>query len=79
MQPTPDEISEIVQGSGGKYSDNPLKKCKPNTKAVLISNKKDYKLWDSYRKAHPDIQIVNSEGFMQSVVQQKINFPDYTL
>lgn len=36
-------------------------------------------MWKEYKDAHPDIQIVNSEGFLQSVVQQKINFPSHIL
>ncbi|XP_031631860.1 uncharacterized protein LOC116346097 [Contarinia nasturtii] len=79
VQPTKEEIAEIVECCGGKFADNPDKKRKPNTVAVLISNKKDSKMWNAYRKAHPDVQIVSSEGFMQSILKQKITFPDYLL
>lgn len=79
MQPTTDEISEIVQCSGGKFATNLSDTRKPNTKAVLISHKKDSKMWHLYQKVHPDIQIVSCEGFMLSVCQQKINFPDFVL
>lgn len=80
VQPTTDEICEIVECSGGKYGgDIASIKRKPNTKIVLITHKKDKKLWPSYRSRHPDIQIVSSEGFMQSVVQQEINFSQYEL
>lgn len=78
-QPATEEICEIVECSGGKYGDSALIKCKSDAKAVLITHKKDKKLWPDYRRAHPDIQIVSSEGFMQSVVQQKINFSQYQL
>lgn len=76
-QPTTDEIGEIVECSGGKYGDKAPIKRKPNTKLVLITHKKDKKLWPIYRQIHPGIQIVGSEGFMQSVVQQKINFSQF--
>lgn len=79
MQPVTPEIAEIVECAGGKYADNPLKKRKPNTAAVLISHKKDSKMWKYYKDAHPDIQIVSSEGFLQSVMQQKINFSAHAL
>lgn len=78
-QPTTDEICEIVECAGGKYANSASMKRKPKAKAVLITHKKDKKLWPDYRRYHPDVQIVSSEGFMQSIVQQKINFPKYEL
>lgn len=79
VQPTADEIAEIVECAGGKYASSVSIKRKANSKAILISHKKDSKLWPAYRESHPDVQIVSSEGFMQSVVQQKINFSHYIL
>lgn len=79
VQPTTDELCEIVECSGGKYGGSATMKRKPNTKFVLITHKKDKKLWPNYRSRYPDIQIVSSEGFMQSVVQQEINFSQYEL
>lgn len=83
VQPTRDEIAEIVECSGGRYSascplDEPPRD-KLNTKFVLISHKMDAKQWNKFRKPYPDIQIVSSEGFLQSVVQQKINFSQYII
>lgn len=77
--PTVVEICDIVECAGGKYANDAQVKCDKNRTAVLITDKKDRKLWKIYQDMHPGIQIVSSEGFMQSVVQQKIRFLEYTL
>lgn len=80
VQPTTIEISEIVQCAGGTFSsDTHPAKCDKNRMPVLITDKKDRKLWTKYQAEHHDVMIVNCEGFMQSVVQQKIRFPEYKL
>lgn len=68
MQPATDEIAEIVECSGGKFGDSV--KRRSNTIAILVSHKKDCKLWPKYQKSHPDIKIVSSEWFMECVVKQ---------
>lgn len=81
VQPTELEIADIVGCCGGKYIGSPLSKRGQRTNAivVLITSRKDRKLWDKYRTAYPDLQIVSGEGFMQSILQQKITFSKYFL
>lgn len=78
-QPTPNEIAEIVACAGGEFSFNPKFQRKSNKKIVLVTDKRDRKLWGDYRRFYADIEIVSSEGFMQSVVRQKITFASYLM
>lgn len=74
VQPVPDEIAEIVQYCGGEYFYTLPKKLKQSAKIVLFSHIKDKKLWQKYQSAFPKIEIVGCEGFMQSVMKQRISF-----
>lgn len=78
-QPTPTEIDEIVRCAGGEFILNPTVQHKSDRKIVLITEKKDKKLWKKYQDFYKNIVIVSSEGFMQSIMRQKILFSKYLL
>lgn len=78
-QPVPNEIAELVRCGGGEFLFNPPDKFAFSDRVVLITEKDDNRLWRKYQRMYDDIRIVSSEGFMQSILQQQINFKYYTL
>lgn len=78
-EPVPNEIAELVRCGGGEFLFNPPDKFKPNDRVVLVTENADNRLWRKYQRMYGDIMIVRSEGFMQSILQQKINFKHYIL
>lgn len=78
-QPVPNEIAELVRCGGGEFLFNPPDKFEINDCVVLITEKDDNRHWRKYQRMYDNIRIVSSEGFMQSILQQKINFKNYML
>lgn len=78
-QPVPNEIAELVRCGGGEFLFNPPAKFESNDRVVLVTEKDDNRLWRKYQRMYGDIMIVSSDGFMQSILQQKVNFKHFML
>lgn len=46
---------------------------------IAVSAKEDKYVWAKLRNAHPNIKIINTEGFMLTILQQKIVFNKYVM
>lgn len=77
--PPPNEIAMIVECGGGVYSNNYRKEFPSKFKKIVVSSTADAQLWNKIRIHHPGISIINTEGLMRNVMQQKIDFNGYKL
>lgn len=70
----------IIKSAGGKCIQN-LEKGKPNADDIIlaVSCKEDRQQWPLLRQRHPKITIINTEGFMLSIMRQHIDFKRYLL
>lgn len=46
---------------------------------LAVSTKEDKRDWIAIKKMFPRITIINTEGFMMSIMQQRLNFTKYIL
>lgn len=46
---------------------------------LAVSSEEDRRDWTAIKKRFPHITIINTEGFMVSIMQQCLNFSKYTL
>lgn len=65
-------FTDIIKCGGGtcllKHSDKP----NDTSNVYLVSCSEDKKLWDKYRSFHKNLQVINTEAIMLSVIRQKI-------